>query len=254
MGESQRRVAVVGDDDRSETLREAVRDAGARLVTVTDTTTDTDAMFTVGEDVTRHALRNPPAGAVIPVGTQRLGFGVEEATNRMHQLFEALDSSVEGISRITHPILTVDTGTPSVHRAAADVALITEKPARISEFSIRFTRRPTESFRADGVVVATPFGSSEYANAAGGPIVEPGGGLVVAPIAPFSTGIDAWVAAEHVTVSVERETEPVVLVIDGAIRDTVGPYQPIDIETTERVEALVPTATTEPRARRSETL
>ena len=254
MGESQRRVAVVGTDDRSETLREAVRDAGARLVAATDTTADTDATLTIGENATRNALRNAPAGAVIPVGTQRLTFGVDEATNRIHRLIEALDAPVEGISRITHPILTVDTGPSSAHRAAADVALITEKPARISEFSVRFTRQREESFRADGVVVATPFGSSGYANAGGGPIVEPGGGLAIVPIAPFSTRIDAWVAAERVTLSVERETEPVALVVDGAVRGTVDPYQPISIETTARVEALVPTATAQPRARRSETL
>jgi len=254
MEESRRRVAVVGDDDRADLLREAVRDTGARLVAATDTTADADATLTVGEDATRVALCNAPTGAVIPVGTQRLAFGVHEAADNIVRLFEALESSVDGIGRITHPVLTVDSGTASVHRAAADVALITEEPARISEFAVRFARSDGESFRADGVVVATPFGSDGYANASGGPIVEPGCGLSVVPIAPFRTRTDAWVAAERVTLSVERETEPVALVVDGVTRETVDPARPIEIAATGRVEALVPTAAAQPRARRSETL
>jgi len=49
-------------------------------------------------------------------------------------------------------------------------------------------------------------------------------GLSVAPIAPFRTGTDTWVAAERLSVSVERETESVALVVDGgsSTRDPFG--------------------------------
>ena len=272
MEEPERRVAVVGDDDRAASLREAVRAAGKRVAGVTDpdatTTTNAeadpesteaaasepDATVAVGDAAVRDALRSASGGTVIPVGTHRLAFGVDAAASRIRELLDALNSSVDGVDRVTHPVLGVDTGASSEYRAVADVALVTEEPARISEFSVRFARGREASFRADGVVVATPFGSEGYANAAGGAVVEPGGGLSVVPIAPFSTGIDAWVAAERVTLSVERETESVALVVDGAVRETADPSRPVEIEVIDRVEALVPTAASALRARRSETL
>ena len=271
MEESERRVAVVGDDDRAETLREAVRDAGGRLVAARAATTEADetaaddpnatvgsppvaepvpdVTLAVGEAATRGALRDATTGTVIPVGTHRLAFGVDDAVGRIRRLLEGIDGSIDGVDRVTHSVLTVDTGTHSTYRAAADVALVTEEPARISEFSVRSARGRAESFRADGVAVATPFGSGGYANAVGGPIVEAGGGLSVVPIAPFSTRTGPRIAAERVTLCVERETEPVSLVVDGAVRESVGPHRPIEIEIARRVDALAPSAGASPRAK-----
>ncbi len=271
MEESERRVAVVGDDDRADTLREAVRDAGGRLVAAGDVaatpdeaagsdggpnatadstpTADSvpDATLAVGETATRSALRDATTETVIPLGTHRLAFGVDGAAAQIRRLLAALDAPVDGIGRVSHPILAVDAGTQPTYRAVADVALVTEEPARISEFSVRPARGRAESFRADGVTVATPFGSGGYANAVGGPIVELGGGLSVVPIAPFTTRTDARVAAERVTLSVERETEPVSLVVDGTVRETVDPHRPIEIAVRGQVDALVPASSASPR-------
>ncbi|MFW6318089.1 MAG: ATP-NAD kinase, partial [Halorubrum sp.] len=157
-----------------------------------------------------------------------------------------------GVRRATHPILSVDAEGGETRRAAFDVALVTAEPARISEFEVDFVEGPNESFRADGVVVATPLGSDGYANAAGGPIVEPGAGLAVAPIAPFSTGTDARIVADRLSLSVERETESVALVIDGRERGVVTPHRSIAIEAADRVTLV--TLAGAGRARRSETL
>ena len=123
-----------------------------------------------------------------------------------------------------------------VDRALLDVTLVTSEAARISEFAIEFAYGTSTTFRADGVVVATPLGSDGYANAAGAPVVEPGGGLAVAPIAPFRTQTSSWVAASELTVTVEREEEPVTLVIDGTNHGVVEPNRPIAIETAGRVD------------------
>lgn len=257
MGESERRVAVAGDDERAETLREAVRATGADVVG----SPPVDATLAVGDAAVRTALSDAPPEPVIPVGGHRLAFGLDEITGRIERVLAALrsdsgptDRPSDGVARVTHPVLAVDAGTGPVRRAVADVALVTAEPARISEFAVGFSRGREESFRADGVVVATPFGSDGYANAAGGPVVEPNGGLAVVPVAPFSTRTDARIAVDRVRLSVERETEPVSLVVDGAVRETVDPRRPVEIETVDRVEAIVPGATGVRRAQRSETL
>jgi len=90
--------------------------------------------------------------------------------------------------------------------AAFDTTVITSEPARISEYAVSVAGRPHATFRADGVVVASPLGSHGYSRAAGGPQLDFGSGLAVVPIAPFATIADSWVVEPPVSVSVERET------------------------------------------------
>lgn len=252
----ERRVAVVGSDDRAAGLRDAVRESEGRLVDPAgnDEAGDVDAVVAVGDDAIRESLVNASNVPVVLVGDRRLALPPEDAAGRVRQLLDGATGADGEVQRVTHPVLAVDTGTGPVRRAVFDVALVTEEPARISEFAIDFPEGGHESFRADGIVLATPLGSDGYANAAGGALVEPGGGLSVVPVAPFSTRTDEWIAAERATVSVERETEPVSIVVDGTVDGVVDPDRPIEIEAVDRVDVLVPTSTGTPRARRSETL
>jgi len=254
MEPSERRVAVVGGD-RAAALRHALADLPHRSVE----RSAADAVVAVGDEALRDVLVDAPDAPVIPVGSRRLAVDTGIAERRLRTLLDAAlrgepgdARPVDGIRRVAHPVLAVDAGGGETRRAAFDVALVTAEPARISEFAIDFVGGADRVIRADGVVVATPFGSDGYANAVGGPVVEPGGGLSVAPIAPFSTRTDAWVAADRLSVSVERETESVALVVDGRERGAVEPHRPVAIEATDRV-ALV-TFEGARRARRSETL
>ena len=58
-------------------------------------------------------------------------------------------------------------------RALNDAVLNKEAIARISTFSISIGGQPIARFRADGVIVATPTGSTAYNLSAGGPILHP---------------------------------------------------------------------------------
>jgi len=252
MEPSERRVAVAGDDRAA-----ALRDALASLPYRAAERADADAIVAVGDDALREVLVEAPDAPVIPVGPRRLAV---DAERRVRTLLDAAidgddrggDRPADGVQRTTHPILGVDAGSGESRRAALDVALVTAEPARISEFAIDFVGGSDAAFRADGVVVATPLGSDGYANAAGGPVVEPGGGLSVAPIAPFSTRTDAWVAAEGLSISVEREAESVALVVDGREREAVTPHRPVVIEPVDSVTLVARSGAR--RARRSETL
>jgi len=260
MEPSERGVAVVGDDRAA-----AIRDALAGLPYRSVERDAADAVVAVGDDALRDALAGAPDAPVIPVGSRRLAVDPDDAERRFRALLDAalLDEDDgdplpdrgerrDGVRRVAHPVLAVDAGDGRTRRAAFDVALVTVEPARISEFAIGFVGGADEAFRADGVVVATPLGSDGYADAVGGPVVEPGGGLSVAPIAPFRTRTDTWIAADRLSVSVERETESVALVVDGEERAVVAPHRSIAIEAVDAV-TLVTLASAE-RARRSERL
>jgi NAD+ kinase len=247
MSEPTRRLAVLGDGDPAAAIRSAVDGAGARLVG----RAEADAVVAVGDAALREAMRAAATGGgrsipILPVGEGRHAVAPDLAADRLADAadgFGGSASAVDGFSRVAHPVLAVDGAGDGRRRfAAADVAFVTAEPARISEYEIAFSDGESVSVRADGAVVATPLGSDGYAAAAGGPVVSPGGGLSVVPVSPFTTRPDTWVASGGVRVTVEREEEPVALVVDGDRRGTVEPHRAVGVEIATTVDLLSATA------------
>ena len=245
MSESTCRLAVLGDDEPAAALRSAAAAAGARLVDPAES----DGIVAAGDAALRRAVRavgsgNAPPVPVLPVGTGRHSVPPDVASDRIGDVVAGLggqNATIEGLSPVGHPVLAVDGAADGAKRfAAADVALVTAAPARISEYGIAFADGESASVRADGAVVATPLGSDGYAAAAGGPVVSPGGGLAVVPVSPFTTRPDTWVAAGDVRVTIEREEESVALVVDGARHGTVEPHRTVRIEVAATVDLLSP--------------
>lgn len=246
MDAPERRVAVVGDDGRASALRDAAEGAGGDLTDLASASDAAEAPVVValGDEAIRDAAVSVPDGTIVPVADRRLAFDRDGAVGALRALLGV--SAADGrVTRVEHPVVAVTDGTTPPAKALFDVALVASEPARISEFAVEFPARQTESVRADGVVVATPLGSDGYAKAVGGPTVEPGGGFSVAPIAPFSTRTDIWVTPDRVRLTVEREGEPVAIVVDGERRSAVPPHRPVAIEPVYRVAFAAPAATRE---------
>ena len=80
-------------------------------------------------------------------------------------------------------------------------------------------------FRGDGVIVATPSGSTAYNLAAGGPIISPGSGaLCVTPICPHTLALRPIVvsAACRIHLRVRQANEGTTLVIDGQVSERLN--------------------------------
>jgi NAD+ kinase len=70
--------------------------------------------------------------------------------------------------------------------AMNEAVVITSKPGKMLHFAIFLDDEELEELRADGVIFATPTGSTAYAMSAGGPIVDPMvNATLIVPIAPF---------------------------------------------------------------------
>lgn len=230
-------VGVVGPD--SETVGGAVRAHGGvpNAGTASGVLGDCDYAVAVGEPALLSVARATPAVPVLPVDAGR---GVRSVPRN------ALGSAVEALLAAeydceAHSLLAVSVADRTADRVLQDVMLVTEEPAKISEFAVHADGERVGRFRADGVVVATPAGSSGYARAAGGPVVPPGTDAVVAvPVAPFSTDVDHWVLpANALTLSVERDETTVQLIADDRVAGVVEPADPVRIRPTETVPVAV---------------
>ena len=107
------------------------------------------------------------------------------------------------------------------YRVLNDAVLNREALARISTFSIALDGETVSEFRADGVVVSTPTGSTAYNLSAGGPILHPQlPAIVVTPICPHTLAQRPLVvpASTEIRVRVvgpERRDGGVYLTLDG---------------------------------------
>ncbi|SMO68502.1 NAD(+)/NADH kinase [Halorubrum cibi] len=242
MGDPVSRVAVVGADESVvDRVERAVRAAGGR----TDDSTAADAIVAVGDEAIRDVLvDSASADGVGSIPAERVDAPVLPVREGRHAvdpaaLRDAIREVLGGDARrVDHPVLSVDIDGYQVHKAVFDVGFVTDEPARISEYAVDLAVDREVAFRADGVVVATPLGSDGYAAAAGGPLIEPGGGIAVVPIAPFTTRSDTWVVPDGTAVSIRRDAETVSIVVDGDRRGTVTPGRPVRIEIVDRVETL----------------
>jgi len=88
------------------------------------------------------------------------------------------------------------------------------------------------TYMADGLIAATPTGSTAYALAAGGPILPPElRNILIVPLAPHLSVDRAVVLAEGSSVSIHVKSENAVLSVDGAIPTGLAEDDRVDIRT-----------------------
>jgi NAD+ kinase len=103
--------------------------------------------------------------------------------------------------------------------ALNEVVIVTGRPAKMLRFTVEIDGIPAEHFRADGMLVSTPTGSTAYAMSAGGPIVDPGvEGILLVPLAPYLLSSRPMVIASDRILRITLESEkPAKLVLDGQL-------------------------------------
>jgi NAD+ kinase len=102
--------------------------------------------------------------------------------------------------------------------ALNDVVVSKGAIARMADFTVEIDQQFVATFRADGVIVSTPTGSTAYSLAANGPIVMPTvNAMVVTPICPHLLTIRPIVVHGDATITVHVEGVPsqTYLTVDG---------------------------------------
>lgn len=90
--------------------------------------------------------------------------------------------------------------------------------ARLASIEAYIDDHYLTTFRADGLILATPTGSTAYSLAAGGPVIHPGvPGIIINPICPFTLTVRPLVIPDNarITIKLEEEASDIVLTFDG---------------------------------------
>lgn len=106
------------------------------------------------------------------------------------------------------------------HDVLNDVVINKSAMARILDIELRISGTGVTTYRADGLILSTPTGSTAYNLAAGGPILVPTmRALVVTPICPHTLSLSPLVVPDRSRFEMElkNEGEDVFLTLDGQI-------------------------------------
>ena len=91
--------------------------------------------------------------------------------------------------------------------------------AKLIRLNVQIAETELVSYRADGIIVATPTGSTAYSMSAGGPILDPEmEALILNPICPFTLSNRPFVlpSKQRITITVaEEQRSGVILMVDG---------------------------------------
>ena len=151
-----------------------------------------DLMVVLGGDGTLLSVADCAGAAGVDVPILGVNFGslgfLTEAT--LPELYPSLDAALGGRARVEERMMlratTVRAGAVlPVHFALNDVVITKAARARMTDLSVSVGDEFVTRVKADGLIVATPTGSTAYNLAAGGPIVQPVvDAIVLTPIAP----------------------------------------------------------------------
>lgn len=157
---------------------------------------------------------------ILGVNLGALGFLTEVPLGEIYTALEAWCANRADIEvrSMIHAALVRGGNIVQQWDALNDVVVTKGTIARMGDFTIEIDRQFVASFRADGVIVATPTGSTAYNLAANGPIIMPSvDAIVVNPICPHLLTIRPIVVPGESTVSVHVVGVPnqIYLTVDG---------------------------------------
>lgn len=227
-------LVVYPDETRAEVARRLCHEASTRgigLVAATPTAEllshdavhagelgEADVLVSIGGDGTvldTVAIGLQHDTPVLGINVGRVGFLTEAEPEDVPAVLDLLMSGtwVEG-ERLA---IEAQLGDGNIVAGVNDVVIEKVINQRLVTLEVTIDGDRFLSYRADGLVVATPTGSTAYSMSAGGPVVAPGvEGIILTPVAPYSLFDTPLVLGPDVVIEVRIEHDrPAGVTVDG---------------------------------------
>lgn len=195
---------------------------------------EADLMIAIGGDGTMlyaAGLAGDKGVPLLGVNRGRLGFLADVTPDEMlSSVDHVLDGNYTRDSRLKlEARLERPDGDTLAARALNDVVLQRRDTGRMLDFETRVADHYVNTHAGDGLIVATPTGSTAYALSCGGPIIEPAlNAVVIVPVCPHTLTDRPIVIAADETIQVkllEREDTKAEISVDG---HSLGEIRPDD--------------------------
>jgi NAD+ kinase len=214
-----------------------------------------DLVVVLGGDGTLIGMAGRVANAGVDIPVLGVNFGslgfLTEIT--LPELFPALEAVLNGTAQIESRLMlrarTLRDGADFSDRLALNDVVITRGAmSRIIDLAVAIGEQPVMRVRADGLIIASPTGSTAYNLAAGGPIVHPAvDALLLTPIAPHmltNRPIVVPAAAEiRVQPAIGASNDELFVTLDGQSGHAMQAGDTIVVQRAERPVRLVRAAT-----------
>ena len=157
---------------------------------------------------------------ILSVNLGNLGFLTEVRLGDLYATLEGWCHNCHQIEKraMLHAELWRNGQVHSCYEALNDAVVTKGDIARMGDFAVELDGKKVASFRADGVIVSTPTGSTAYTLAANGPILTPDvDAMVVTPICPHLLTLRPIVVRGDASLTVRVEGIPnlALLTVDG---------------------------------------
>lgn len=200
---------------------------------------DMDLLLTLGGDGTllRGARMVAPLGIpVLGINFGHLGFLTSVAPDELQSALAAVvagDILLDERMVLRAQDVAPDGTVRGTYLALNDVVLHRGGVARVIRLAMYAHDEEVGDYSADGLILATPTGSTAYSLSAGGPIVSPAVDCILAtPICPHTLAVRPLIlpADERVVVEVLSPQEPIILTIDGQQGAILAPGDRVVVE------------------------
>jgi len=246
-------IVIVGkpDDPRVteplEQLRAHLTKSGANLLT-SEEIDSADLVIAIGGDGTMiyaSRLTREFGTPILGINRGRLGFLADITPEDM---FTSVDHVLQGNyttdSRLLlEARLSRGSGNQEIAYALNDVVLQRRETGRMVDFETRIASQYVNTHSGDGLIVATPTGSTAYALSCGGPIIEPQlDAVVVVPICPHTLTDRPIVIAADQSVEVsllQRDDTKAEITVDGFSMGDIWPGDKLQISAANNRVTLV---------------
>jgi len=158
---------------------------------------------------------------VLGINLGDFGFITEISKNEWVETYESYITHNLALSErlMVNATLIRDNETISVFHGLNDAVIHSCGISRLTRFTVYFSNTNIGRYRADGVIIATPTGSTGYSIAAEGPILHPEmEAMILNPICPFTLSNRPIVIPGNETIRIEidsfQRTE-LILTVDG---------------------------------------
>lgn len=182
-----------------------------------------DFVVVLGGDGTLLSTARSVARAGIPIlgiNLGSLGFLTEVRQDEISRALAEIDSGNCALSMRSMVRCRVRRGEEflSHHDALNDIVVHQSELARVTDFDVLVDGAFVANYKADGLIIATPTGSTAYSLAAGGPVLSPDlPGLVITPVAPHALTNRPLVVPDSAVIEIRMKDsrEHALLTIDG---------------------------------------